>query len=577
MIAKITTTCINVLVLILYYSSGINAQNQILVWEDTFEETSLDRSIWSFETGPQGDCLHYSTDRTENTTVVNGELHLIASKESYQGYNYTASIIKTTRAVYWQYGLIEARIKLPGTTGFVPAFWLLAENNLYGWWPQSGEIDILEHPTNQPDRIFGTVHTGTYNYFTGTAPVGSSIQIPDAETEFHVYAIEWTPDKIDFYVDEQKYFTFENEHTGFMAWPFDQPFYILLGMGVGGGWVGDPDETTVFPATMQVDWVRAYQNFNDISVYGEDFVVPGSKGIGYHTPVIEETQYSWNVPDQASIASGQNTSQILVDWGSMSGNIELQVTSGDDDNFIEYPVEVMNSLIKNGSFEKGVKYWRKTGSYPAEADFILTDSDVHSGNYALYVDVTTPGTNPWDAQLSQGDITLEAGIDYQISFWAKSLTNGQINAAVINSTNYTVYGIETIELTNTWTYYEFGFTTPANVMASFNIDMGGHTGKYLFDDLKLIPPENYLGLDEEERVSLDISSIYPNPAYDKVNIYLPESMPDITVEIFDILGKKMFTRCTGNHQIDVSGYPPGVYYLRIAADNRYITRKVFKR
>jgi beta-glucanase (GH16 family) len=91
---------------------------------------------------------------------------------------------------------------------------MLPEDDAYGWWPDSGEIDIMEHPTNEVNRIYGTVHTGAYNSFTGSQPQGSSIRIPDAEAAFHVYAIEWTPEAIEFYVDDHKYFTFWNLHSG---------------------------------------------------------------------------------------------------------------------------------------------------------------------------------------------------------------------------------------------------------------------------------------------------------------------------------------------------------------------------
>jgi beta-glucanase (GH16 family) len=188
------------------------AQVRKLVWSDEFNGTTIDRSVWSFDKGPANDCVHYFTDRPENATVEGGILRIIALKESYEGYNYTAALLKTKNSVYWRYGRIEARIKLPGTNGFVPAFWMMPADDQYGWWPWSGEIDIMEHPTNQVDKIFGTIHTGAYCTYTGTAPQGSNIQIPDAESAYHIYAIEWTPEKIDFYVDDQKTSTADLQH-----------------------------------------------------------------------------------------------------------------------------------------------------------------------------------------------------------------------------------------------------------------------------------------------------------------------------------------------------------------------------
>lgn len=471
------------------YSAKLEAQNYQLVWADEFNNATIDRSVWNFETGPTFETLHYFTDRPVNAQIVDGKLHIIALKESYQGFNYTAALLKTQNSFYWRFGRIEARIKLPRTTGFVPGFWMLPQDDRYGYWPWSGEIDIMEHPTNQ-DMIFGTCHTWQYSYFTGSLkPAGGSIQITDSETAFHIYAVEWTADKIDFFVDNQNYFTFNNEHSGFEVWPFDQPFHILLAMSVGGGWVGSPDATTVFPGVMEVDYVRVYQNVQDVLIYGPDYILQGSTALTYYAPVMAGAQYSWSVPNTAQIKSGQGTARIVVDWGSFSANVELQLTTTNGSQSIKYPVVVSNNLLKNSSFEKGVKYWNKVGSYPAEAVFTTTSQDKHTGDNALSVEVKTPGVNAWDAQLSQTNLSLKSGQAYYVSFWAKSETKSQITAAVINSSTYFVYGSKTSQLTNTWTQYDFNFQMPGNVTGSFNIDLGGHTGKYIFDDFQVAVPK----------------------------------------------------------------------------------------
>ena len=467
------------------YFSVIKAQNRQLVWSDEFNESSLDQSIWSFELGQFNDCVHYSTDRLTNTKVANGKLQLIALEESYQGYDYTASVIKTKHAVYWRYGRIEASIKLPSSDGFVPAFWLLPEDERYGWWPASGEIDIMEHPTNEISRIYGTIHSGVYNSFTGSGPRGGTIEIADAESAFHLYAIEWTPDKIDFFVDNQKYYTFNNEHSGFQTWPFDHPFYIILNMAVGGGWVGNPTASTVFPAVMEVDYVRVYQNFEDMAFYGPDYVLPNIKSLLFSAPLIDGIQYEWSVPNTAQIISGQNSPQINVDWGSFAGTVELLLTMTDGSRLIKYPVAMSNNLLKNSDFEKGTKYWNKSGYFPAEADFTISTQDVKSGDNSIFVDVKSPGVNAWDIQLSQTNLALKSGQTYHLAFWAKSETNSAITAAIINASTFNLYTSKTFQLTTNWTPYNFSFVAPANAIGSFNIDMGGHTGTYHFDDFQL--------------------------------------------------------------------------------------------
>lgn len=462
--------------------------NRRLIWADEFNGPALDLSTWSFQLGQFNDCIHYSTDRSANTKITDGKLQLIALQESYMGYDYTASVIKTKHTVSWRYGRIEARIKLPVSNGFVPAFWLMPEDERYGWWPMSGEIDIMEHPTNEVNKIYGTVHTDAYSYFTGSEPRGGTIVIDDAGSAFHLYAIEWSLEKIDFFVDDQKYFTFNNEHQGFQTWPFDQPFYIILNMAVGGGWVGNPTASTIFPAIMEVDYVRVYQTTEDISVSGPDFVMPQETGLHYTAPFIDGASYEWSVPNTAQIISGQNTPQIEVSWGQFTGNVELLITTDEETRLMKYPVEMSHNLLKNGGFEKGSKYWRALSGPPAVAGFSLSADVVHTGSHSTMVNIKNPGNNAWDIQLSQTDITLKAGQRYDISFRAKAEANMSITAAIINASSFNLYAGNPFQITTSWELYSFDFVAPANATASFNIDLGAHSGIIYFDDLQMKTP-----------------------------------------------------------------------------------------
>jgi len=475
---------------VFFCSSSLHAKHWEQVWADEFDGPEIDRSAWSFDFGPSNDNVHYYTDRQENARIEDGVLHIVALKEPYEGFNYTAALLKTRGSLDWRYGRIEGRIKLPSTHGFVPAFWMLPANDRYGWWPFSGEIDIMEHPTNQVNRIYGTVHTSAYNSFTGSSPQGSNIRIYDAETSFHIYAIEWTADKMDFFVDNRKYFTFYNNHTDFQTWPFDQSFYMILNVAVGGGWVGAPDFMSVFPATMEVDYVRVYQDINDVGIQGPDYLPYHSQGSLYDLPQLDEALYAWHVPEHARIVSGQNTPQIMVDWGMAGGTVEAEIQTDANSYTLAYPVKVSANLLKNAEFEKGVKYWNKVVSYPASADFSLDMDDVHAGSYSLYANVATPGTHGWDVQISQRDLLIEQGKHYAASFWAKTeQTSSQINAAIINVDDFSLNAIDTFTLTPTWARYELAFTANAEAEVAFNIDMGGRIGEYHFDEFFFTTPE----------------------------------------------------------------------------------------
>jgi len=478
--------------LIIFLACEFNsiAQTRKLVWSDDFAGTLIDRSKWKFGSGTTNDNVHYYTDRAENAKIVDGKLQIISLKESYKGLSYTSALLETSTSMNWKYGRVEARIKLPATRGFVPAFWMLPADNLYGFWPMSGEMDIMEYPTTQGKTIYGTVHTNAYNLFYGATPPGGTVQISDAESAFHLYAIEWTPNQVDFYVDNLKYFTFYNDHKGFKTWPFSQPFYVILNLAVGGSWVGSPDATTIFPAIMEIDYVRVYQYENDMAVTGPDFLPYNSQSVPYSYPVVGGASYSWTFPGNATILSGQNTSAVIANWNIFGGKITTQVKTNTGNYALEYPVDVSFNLMKNSGFEKGVKYWNSTVSSPASADYLLDTLNFYRGKTSLMVNVKHAGTNAWDAQLAQRDLPITNKIQYKVSFRAKtSGASGQLNAAIIRTTDNAVYSVKTFQITNSWTMFELNFTATVTAVVSFNIDFGAVVGKYFLDDFVFTTPE----------------------------------------------------------------------------------------
>lgn len=482
--------CIGIL-LLLSSVLNISAQSLSLVWHEEFDGPTIDSKTWQFETGPTNDNVHFYTSRTTNAKIVDGKLQIIALREAYQGFEYTSAHLRTEHQWSFRYGRIEARIKLPGTKGLVPAFWMLPEDSKYGWWPRSGEIDIMEYPTNELTKIYGTVHTGTYNLFGGPLPPqGGTIDIPDVTGSYHLYAIEWTPEKIDFFVDNQKYYTFVNDYGSSSTWPFDQPFYIILNLAVGGGWVGTPDGSTVFPAVMEVDFVRVYQAPENMTICGPDFLTYNSKNQTYHTGIIEGATYMWTVPGGAQITSGQGSSEITVDWGLFGGDVKVTITTGQKSILKVLPVRVSSDLLLNSSFEKGVKYWNKRLGYPVAAEITLDNKEASDGVQSVFSIIEQPPANPWDVQLSQGSIEVQAGTGYFGSFMAKAgLTANEITASIINASTFVVAAQKKVTPGKNWDLYEFNFTPSQSFTASFNVDMGAKSGSYYLDKFKLTTRE----------------------------------------------------------------------------------------
>lgn len=233
-------------------------------WQDEFNGRGRpDPSKWGYDLGNNNGWgnqeLEQYTDRLDNAVVGDGVLTITARKEKLAGHDYTSARLVSKGKGDFLYGRVEVRAKLPSGRGTWPAIWMLPTDWAYGDWPHSGEIDIMEQVGFDPDVIHFSAHTGAYYHLIGTQK--TAIQtIEHATTAFHRYRVDWTPDAIRGYIDDAKMFEFHNEGTGPEVWPFDKRFYLILNVAVGGFWGGEKGvDDTIFPASMQVDYVRVYR------------------------------------------------------------------------------------------------------------------------------------------------------------------------------------------------------------------------------------------------------------------------------------------------------------------------------
>jgi beta-glucanase (GH16 family) len=233
-----------------------------LVFSDEFDGPGApDPALWTPELGyVRNEEAQYYTARRENMRVENGALVIEARKERYQGFAFTSASLTTIDRQQFRYGRVEVRAKLPKARGTWPAIWLLGGDIMEVGWPQSGEIDIMEHVGHEPGRIYGTVHTPAFNHALGTSK-GGSVTVADAGDAFHVYAAEWSAQRIDFFVDDRRYFSFEKQRDDPAVWPFDKPFYVILNLAVGGSWGGERGiDAAAFPQRFVIDYVRVYRD-----------------------------------------------------------------------------------------------------------------------------------------------------------------------------------------------------------------------------------------------------------------------------------------------------------------------------
>lgn len=246
-------------------------RNYQLVWSDDFIASagvSPDSTKWKFDigVGPNYDGwgnseLEYYTNRTTNASIDgNGNLSITARRESFAGSAFTSARIKTLGLFDQTYGRFEARVKLPYGPGIWPAFWLLGSNADSVGWPQCGEIDIMELRGQKPNIINGTVHGPGYS---GGGGITQSFGLVNTrfDVDFHLFAVEWGKDYIDFFVDSTLYQEVKPDKVP-GNWVFNHPFYIIMNLAVGGNYVGFPSSQTPFPQTMLVDYVKVYKQVN---------------------------------------------------------------------------------------------------------------------------------------------------------------------------------------------------------------------------------------------------------------------------------------------------------------------------
>jgi beta-glucanase (GH16 family) len=265
-------------VAICFLSSGGGATLQLppakgwtLVWSDEFngaDGSAPDSSKWTYDTGGKGwgnNELECYTNRLQNSQIQGGNLVITARKESTSCSDgvascYTSARLKTQGLFSQAYGRFEARVKIPAGQGMWPAFWMLGNDITSAGWPKCGEIDIMENIGKEPGGVHGSLHgpstTGPTSDLTSTFSLPGGPKFAD---DFHLYAVEWEPGVVRFYVDSNLYATFnQSQWPAGGAWVFDHPFFLILNVAVGGDWPGLPDNTTRFPQQMLVDYVRVY-------------------------------------------------------------------------------------------------------------------------------------------------------------------------------------------------------------------------------------------------------------------------------------------------------------------------------
>lgn len=424
-----------------------------MVWNDEFDGKEVNMDNWSYDIPTNGRWNKEIQSYTENNASINnGSLIIEARKEdikepSGETYNYSSGKLITKGKQSWTYGKFEIRAKMPTGQGIWPAIWMMPEHEpFYGTWPKCGEIDILELLGNIPNKLHGTCHFGEpHKELQGTyfLPEGQSFG-----DDYHIFSMEWEPGEMRWYIDGKLYHTANDwfskdpdqaEDYTYPA-PFDQDFYLILNISVGGSWPGNPDETTKFPQQMAVDYVRVYQK-NEYTVHEKPINQEGTA-----RKPLEDGNYIYNGsfdvedPEAGEIESVQNA----VYWTFLKGPAGIAAINIDEDT--------MHVQIENG------------------------------------------GTADYSVQLLQAPIHLEKGAKYRASFDAKGEEEREIKLKIggDGDNGWKDYGgIAPFKISTEMKPYEFEFTMNDNtdVKARFEFNMGLNDNDVWIDNVKLIKIE----------------------------------------------------------------------------------------
>ena len=376
-------------------SSPVDENGYRLVFEDNFDGTSLNRDVWNVELHEAGwvnEEWQKYVDSEENIYVKDGKLVLEATRDS-EG-NVTSGRISTQNKKTFTYGKFEARIKVPQGEGLLPAFWLMSnDENVYGQWPRCGEIDIMEVMGQDPTKLHGTIHYGNpHSQNQGTYQLTGS----DFSQDFHTYSCEWEPGKITWFVDGEEFYTTSDWHSttegqGELTYPapFDQPFYMILNLAVGGSWVGYPKEDSDFMnKKLEVDYVKVWQKDS----YDENVEKPVKEN-GTHAEDADKNYiHNGNFATSEELAAGEESGTAgKDDWtfltanggvgSAVIANNEIKVET-ESAGTVDYSIQLVQPGLP---LYKGTKYKLSFDAYADEARSMIVDISGPEKSWVRYL------------------------------------------------------------------------------------------------------------------------------------------------------------------------------------------------
>lgn len=536
---------------------AILAQGQTwqLIWADEFDGNAINASNWTHEigTGFNGwgnNELQSYTNSSSNSSVSNGSLKINALEQTIGQSDYSSARIISKNKFSFQYGKIEARLKMPLGQGLWPAFWMLGQNIDAVSWPQCGEIDVVEHVNNSPE-INGTMHwdAGGHAYWGGSTACDAS--------QFHTYSVIWDDTAIRWYLDDVEYHSASIENNVNSTEEFHQTFFLIMNVAVGGNWPGSPNANTVFPATMEVDYIRVYQETG--AVHNVTFQV-----------------------DMSNVTNNFSVPEVNGTFNNWCGNC-APMTDANGDNIWEITIP-----LNTGSYEYKFSYDSWTGQENLLAGSSCTTTNFGYTNRTLYAneDVILPTvcfgscTNCQET-IFPVDVTFQLDMTDFVGTYSTPEVNGTFNNWCGNCNAMTdANGDEIWETTLSLLpgTYEYKFSTDNWTNAetllpgsSCTITNGEFTNRVInlnenavvdtvcWQSCNACPPNISVFEISNE------SKVFPNPASGQFVQIISASSPR-QLQLIDATGQVILQKAIAGeiNNIDISTFPKGVYCIRIS-------------
>ncbi len=549
------------------------AQNWNLVWQDEFNNgISPD---WVFETGRgasgwgNNELQYY---RRENATVENGQLIITARKENFGGANYTSARMKTQGKKTFKYGKIEARIALPSGQGLWPAFWMLGSDISSVGWPACGEIDVMEHINNEPD-VHGTIHwqdnNGNYANYGGHTAVNIN--------NYHVYSIEWNENTIKWFVDGNQYHEVNISNGINGTSEFQNEYFLLLNLAVGGNWPGFSIDDSKMPARMAVDYVRVYKSAvvnpptANVTLYLDCTFTGTSVGLSEGSYTMAQLEALGMPNDKVSSLRIQPGYKATLYWDDNFRGASLVKTS-DDDCLTNDGAwnDKMTSIIVSKTVDNGPTQVIEAENYTSMSG-VQKENCSEGGQNIGYID-----TGDW---MAYANINFPSSGNYQIEYRVASAVGGGTLSTDINA-GTTVLGQVDIPNTGGWQNWTTVSHTVSINAGIYPLGIYATSGGWNINWIKITKQDNARSFDPilTQKEKITQLMIYPNPASDF--IYISGIENKSTVMIYNVSGEKLLNIKSNSGdvtKVNINSLESGIYFYTINSANQLYSGKIIKK